>query len=153
MRSISLITFLLLSTISYCQTAVISTKSHSGDIANVVEEADNFGEMAPQPIYDTVIFVGESCIVEIGTKWGNRRFHDTICNHWAFDQKGYTLNAARSYYGMQPAFIGFKEPDDNDQDGWNRGRTNQNSLIGLFGLIMLSYLAYLITPIFRNKLN
>lgn len=151
MRSISLFTFLLLSIVSYSQTAVISNKSHSGKITEVLKEVDNFGEMAPRTIYDTIMLVNENCIIEIGTKWGSQRFHDTVCDHWAFENKGYTLNAATQYYGMRPIFIGFKVLDSNDQDYWNNGRSNQNSLIGLFGLIMLSYLAYLITPVLKKK--
>jgi len=151
MRSFSFITFLLLSIISYGQTAVISNKSHAGDLAQINKEPDNFGEMAPRPVYDTIMLVGEDCVVEIGTRWGNSRFHDTICNHWSLEQRGYTLKSAMQFYGSNPQFIGFKDSDSNDQDYWHNGGSNQNNLIGFFVLILLSFGAYLITPILKKK--
>lgn len=142
---------------SYCQTAVISLKSHGGDIQLVNSEADNFGMVEPAPEYDTVMLIEGNCIVTIGQRWGGFRFQDTICDHWSLEQSGYTLKSAKAHYGNKPKYIGFKrskQKDDDDsleQDYWNNGRSNQNSLFGLFGLVLISFMAYLITPVLRKK--
>jgi len=152
MKVISLFALLLFTSVSYGQTAVISNKSHAGDIAEINKESDNFGEMADIPNYDTVMLIDGNCIVEIGTRWGSMKFQDTICEHWAFEQQGYTLKAAQNRYGSSTEFIGFEDSDDNnDQDRFFGGGVNHNSTFGLFGLVLLSFIAYLITPVFKKR--
>ena len=161
MRTILILALLLISSSSHCQTSVIALKSHSGNLKNLHSEPDNFGWIEPSPVIDSVISSGNRCVIVVGERWGNNRFKDTICgqDNYYLNRGGYSLRACKGQYGNDAKYIGFKnkdnDDDDNDNDGsenfWFNGSPHQNGVTGLFGLILLSFLAYLITPIFNKK--
>lgn len=156
MKNFALAALLFSASITYSQTAIISNKSHAGDLFQVISEPDHFGWVEPDPVIEKVILINETCIVLIGTRYNQINFNDTICDHYALKQEGYSLKACKIYYGDHPKYIGFKEKKDNDdKDGdqlfWINGSPYQNGIPGFFGLIILSYFAYLFTPIFDKK--
>lgn len=148
---------LFIASIGMSQTAVISNKSHSGDLSKVIYEPDNFGgrmdahslKLSLKSI-DTVVLIDE-CIIEYGsTFYNDERFQDTVCDNESLRQHGYSLDAARQIYNGHVTFIGFNEDvDDNSTDGseeyWHNGS------LPLFLVLLLSYFGYLISPAIKKK--
>jgi hypothetical protein len=141
----------------FSQTAVISSKNHSGDLSFLLEENDNFGDIEPPRSIDSVVKIDKSCIVEIGTRWGDVHYHDTICEHWALEQRGYTETVVKDLYGNKVEVIGFGEiskgtsvKPGGGRRFWNR-RQSKNGFSLWIAAILLSILAYSISPIFRKK--
>ena len=147
-RSLGLF-ILLFSTVAFGQTSVISVRSHSGDLEEIPEAQDKFGEFVPTPIYDTLIKTEDDCVIQIGTThYGH--FRDTVCEHWYYDEHGLTEDAMRNYYGQSVVLIGFesKGPIINGNDSPFSGRNKQNSSKLIFILLTLTGLG---TYIFSSK--
>lgn len=155
------------------QTAVISTKSHSGNTASVLQAPDNFGgrmdysEIRLTDIQvDTVILYGD-CLIEKGESLlynvlsGDNRSVDTICNNESLRQRGYNLEIVKTNYPQNVVFIGFKneevepepnEPDANDGGGfWINGSPFENGTSGFLIIVFISLIVYTVTPILRKK--
>lgn len=155
MKFLSLITLIFSATMALGQTAVISNKSHAGDLSLILVEPDNFGAPDDFPVYDTILLLENNCLVQKGyTSWQQNRILDTICDHTAFKDGKYDLKTAKKYFGERPVFIGFKKKrtDQNNSDSfWINGNPHQSNVVGFFALFLLAYLAYLITPLLRKK--
>lgn len=154
MKTISLITILFLSTLSFAQTSPISLRSHSGDISNLLTEPDNFGWFEPAPVVEKVTLISETCVVIKSETYNGDVIEDTLCDDPYLTENNYSLESATAKYGESAKYKGFKKSDDVDdgsQNFWLNGSPFQNSTSGFFALIILSYLLYLLTPVFRKK--
>ena len=154
MKTISLLTILLLSTLSFTQTSIISLKSHGGDIENLLTEPDNFGWFEPAPVVEKVTLISEVCIVVKSESYNGDVVEDTICDDPYLSENNYSLESAMAKYGKNAKYKGFKKPDDQDdrsENFWLNGSPFQNGTNGLFALIILSYLFYLVIPIFKKR--
>lgn len=140
---------LLICSITLGQTSVISVKSHSGELNEVPEAQDKFGEFIPAPTYDTLIKTDNNCVIQIGTSHFGR-FRDTVCEHWYYDKHELNEKNMREYYGEDVILIGFdkKAPKINGNDapfsGWNK----QNSSKLIVVILILSGLS---SYIFSSK--
>ncbi|MCH2231511.1 MAG: hypothetical protein MK105_14325 [Crocinitomicaceae bacterium] len=78
-----LVTFILLiiwTSNLISQTNIISNKSHSGNLAEVNLEKDNFGMPAIE--IDSIIYHGNNCIIEVSTHvYKGSSIKDTVCDH------------------------------------------------------------------------
>jgi hypothetical protein len=150
-----LLTFMLATSLfGMSQTAVIAAKSHSGSINDIASTEDNFGEIAPPPKIDTVIYVDKHRIIEIGTRWGSMRFRDTIVDHYYFQQNGMSKEILQQYYRQGVKFIGFdfetSNESENDRSFFFSGRQNRNGLNWLILIIALGFAGYIITPLIKR---
>lgn len=114
---LSFVVLLTLNVIS--QTNVISTRSHSGDLAMTLSEDDNFGLPPMETYYDTVILLNDNCLIEVKTmSYFDRanpeyRLRDTICDHPYLKGSGKELNEIKQKYPKGTTFIGFKRKQSN----------------------------------------
>ena len=162
MKSILIISTLFLCLNSFGQTAIISNKSHSGDLALVNFEPDNFGGRLERVFsirkVDTVILF-DKCIIEMGSNsLENIRFRDTVCHNEFLVENNYSKESARLIYPQATTFIGFPEDDniDNNEsidrsDFWTDGNPFERGGTGLLGIILISYLLYLFTPSLKKR--
>lgn len=141
-----LVTICLMSlmTSSLCaQTNIISNRSHSGDLAEVHLEKDNFGMPAME--IDSIIYNGENCIIEVRSYgFSSGLMRDTVCDHPYFVENGYNLSVIRKLYPQSTVFVGFKEEIEltPSPNGW----PIQNGLPWIIGLIAASVLGYTFAP-------
>lgn len=171
MKSLLLISSLIISSISFGQTAVIFNKSHSGNSTLVLQETDNFGgpeiKFPPPNLIslpanffsmEIINLIDEHCFTHhyIGSD-SSVMVIDTLCNDIYFEKNGYTIESAKAKYGESIRIIGFptqktKQNTPNDSSNfWINGSPFQSGMTGFFGLIILSYLFYLIVPIFKKN--
>lgn len=132
---------------SYAQTNVISLKSHSGDLALVNSENDNYGMPMMEITIDTVKLYKENCLIEIKTIDGMEGVSDTICDHPYLKGNGSNYNQIKQRYPSGVVFQGFKRsPRINRID--QSTRFNGFSLIGR--ILILSLLVFVFTPIAKK---
>lgn len=166
-----LLTFsLFISSITFSQTAIISNKSHSGDVSKVTSEPDNFGERMPEGMnYNTaplhfrieemVFRIDAHCYSYYHLNKDSLLQIDTLCNERFFEKNGYTKEAFESHYGQEIQIYGFPTQEEekkndrplNDSNFWINGNPFQNGTTGFFGFIILTYLLYLIPPVFKKR--
>ena len=163
MKIILIVTLSFFGFNSFAQTAVISNKSHSGAMAEVLHQPDNFGGRFDEPPIieinfrkvDTVRRYND-CIIQSGsTVLDTTRFNDTICHIESIRQEGYSLESIQKMYPAGVIFIGFeKAEEDNSNDSgsfWFNGSPFRSGASWLFAFIAVSYLLYLITPTFKKR--
>ena len=148
MKTLIFTTVLFICALSTAQTNVISNKSHSGDIALLSQESDDFG-MVYIPPTDSVILLNSTCVIEVKKRWDNNSYHDTICNNFylPINQEEYKLFKAN--YPPMTKFIGFEKVKKNKKPRVNRFIQNKTSIF--FGVIVLLILAYSAIPFYRKK--
>lgn len=96
------------------QTSVIGLKSHHGNMAELQHSPDQFGVVPPQKKIDTIARIDSNCVIQIGTKtdWGrsnSRQFHDTVCEHWYYQQVNYDIEKIQEHHGKSVVLIGFED--------------------------------------------
>jgi hypothetical protein len=135
------------------QTSIISTKSHAGLSNSYLEASDNYGVVAPRPVYDTVIQIDNSCLVMIGTRWQTNRFRDTVCDHWAFENGEMNQTTINEYFGEEVTFLDSrkKAKPEGGQGFWFNGRQHQNGINLWFMIILLSISAYILVPVIKKR--
>jgi len=110
MKTISTLSFLAILFHFNAQTNVISLKSHSGDLADIHQETDNFGEIyIPPSNVDTVFFISKGVIVESKSQLDfpeNQRYYDTVRSSFYTKTLTYSL---KRHYSKNTVFIGFEE--------------------------------------------
>lgn len=139
MKLVSIFTLIIWASTSIGQTNIISNKSHSGNLAEVNLEKDNFG--MPAIVIDSIIYDGENCIIEVSTYgYQGSSMKDTVCNHPYFVKHGYNLNAIKEMYPSRTVFVGFEEMEmaPPSPNGW----PIQNGTSWLIGLISCSILGF-----------
>lgn len=122
MSLLKLYVFIIISLISFqflAQTDVIRTKNRNQDLTHLNEANDNFG-LVIDVIYDSIIYIGNHCLVEVkhfGERYhfkdnsNNPTYRDTICDHPLFTYSTGDVKAVRDYYGGRPKVAGFKGKD------------------------------------------
>ena len=109
MKTICTLSFLVFYVITNAQTNVISLKSHSGDLADIHQETDNFGEIyIPPSNVDTVFFISKGVIVESKSQLDhpeNLRYYDTVRSSFYTKTLTYSL---KRHYSKNTVFVGFE---------------------------------------------
>lgn len=101
-------------TTTLAQTSVIAVKSHHGDLIQIPESTDHFGEMAPMPVYDTIIKLTNNCVIQIGENNGyGMNFRDTVCGHWYYEKVKYDVDKVQEYHGKDVILVGFNNEESN----------------------------------------
>lgn len=144
MKTLILLFSLIIGLNLMAQTNIISLKSHSGDLAQLKDETDNFGELyiPPMPV-DTVKFIKNGVLVEsrsnsfameIRDLQGNiisNREYDTIRDASITKTLSTSL---KSNYSNETVFIGFeKEPTPNPHFNGMK----KNGISWLFGIALV----------------
>ncbi|MFT5858054.1 MAG: hypothetical protein ACI865_000138 [Flavobacteriaceae bacterium] len=138
-KSIVLITLLLASLNASSQTDIIAARSHASSI-NQLTENDNFG--IPSRSIDSIIYIGNGCIVEDADWYGR----DTICDHPLFVENEFDEEKLKELYPDHVVFKGFSKSEKKKAD-------SQNSVSWFIALLGLSYLFYLVFPRLLSKKN
>lgn len=124
------------------QTSVIGLKSRHGNLADLPKSTDAFGEFIPAPIYDSLVKINNSCVIQIGKDNGmGVPFRDTVCEHWYYERVGYDFQKIQEYHGDNVTLIGFN--DDNgvkqNKDGhFSKKRHQKQSSKWIFVFFVLS---------------
>lgn len=109
MKTICTLSFLSILFHFNAQTNVISLKSHSGDLADIHQETDNFGEIyIPPSDVDTVFFISDGVVVESKRQLDfpeNQRYYDTIRSSFYTKTLTYSL---KRHYSKNTVFVGFE---------------------------------------------
>ena len=139
MKLVSLLLTATLTAFAFGQTNIISNRSHSGDLAELHLEKDDFG--MPAMTIDSIIYNGENCIIEVSSYgYQGSGMRDTVCDHPYFVKHGYNLKAIKQMYPARTKFIGFEEIEmaPPSPNGW----PIQNGASWLIGIISFSILGY-----------
>ncbi len=120
------------------QTDIIAARSHSS--SEFSTENDNYG--LPSRSIDSIIYIGNGCIIE-DANWHGR---DTFCDHPVFVENDYDLKKLKELYPSYVVFVGFSKSEKKRLD-------KQNSMPWFIALIGLSYLIYLIFPKLQSRKN
>lgn len=148
MKTITLIFSLTLGLFSFAQTNVIANKSHSGDLAELNLEKDNFG--IPGPTIDSLLYLSDSCLIIVSTEWGGGyTYHDTTCNSY-YSQYINDPKELKQMFGSNVKLIGFKKNHKIKQIDQS---TRQNGINWFFGTIILSFLIYVSFPSLIKKIG
>lgn len=155
LKTIAIIAILLLSPLAFAQTSVISTKSHSAEIKDLVQGQDGFGEretispprhfesikIHPIMVFQTIYKIDDHCVIRKGTNEG-LEYTDTLCNYWYYEQHNYNQQSMRDFHGADVILIGFPEnaPTMNKNDAPFSGRTSRFSVSWIFALLILGSL-------------
>lgn len=155
MKTICTLSFLSILFHFNAQTNVISLKSHSGDLAEIHQESDNFGEIyIPPTNVDTVFFISNGVIVESkrqlnhleGFEQKNQSYYDTIRSSFYTKTLTYSL---KRHYSKNTVFIGFDEEKATEVNPYfNNMHKNSVPLILLIFGIFISFGNY-----FRKRIN
>tara|TARA_R110002072_G_scaffold282761_3_gene445974 strand:- start:50870 stop:51361 length:492 start_codon:yes stop_codon:yes gene_type:complete len=151
MKTITLTIILLVVSTTYAQTNVISNKSHSGDLAELYLESDDFGEVYMPPSVDTVILYSSTCIIEVKRSVyfiedsGPQNYHDTICNHNFLPINKTEYVQFKNNYANGTTFIGFDKVKKSNKIRVNN--FNQNGISWFFGSIILLIAFYSLLPL------
>lgn len=155
MKTISTLSFLAILFHFNAQTNVISLKSHSGDLADIHQETDNFGEIyIPPTDVDTVFFISNGVIVESkrqlqyleGYEQTNQRYYDTIRSSFYTKTLTYSL---KRHYSKNTVFIGFETEEAIEVNPYfNNMKKNGVPIILLVFGIFISIGTY-----FRKRIN
>lgn len=155
---------LLLNTLVFGQTSVISTKSHSADIENLVDAEDAFGETPSmlthrrmEPILykefaiESLIKIDDHCVIRKGHIL-EKLHSDTVCNYWYYEEHNYNKQSMYDFHGPEIILIGFPEnaPAINTDDAPFSGRSSRMNLSWIFVLVILGSLGgFILIP--RSK--
>jgi len=158
LKTIAIIAILLLSPLAFAQTSVISTKSHHGQLQDLSNSNDNFGErevfyppnsvQVPQQILihslvdiETLTKIDDHCVIRKGLL-NERQYSDTLCNFWYYEEHNYNKQSMRDFHGPDVILIGFPEnaPTMNKNDAPFSGRTSRFGVSWLFALLILGSL-------------
>lgn len=146
MKKTTLIIALFMSIGTFAQTDVISVKSHSGNLAKIKLEKDNFG--MPSPRVDSVIYLSEECLIQVMDYYSGDTYHDTVCrDNWRTPHIS-DLKELKKHYASNVIFVGFKEADKLRR---SNNSNRQNGINWFFGLIIISFMAYVSFPLNRKK--
>lgn len=99
------IIIVLLNFISISQTNVIALKSRSGKLDQLQNEKGNFG--LPSREIDSIIYIGQGCVVEVSHHFKPYYNHDTICDHYLLKEKNYNIKALKKLYPDHVKFLNF----------------------------------------------
>lgn len=147
MKLTSILIVILFSSHAFTQTNVISLKSHSGDMAEIEKETDNFGMPMMDIKIDTVLRYKEKCLIEIKTIDGRHGIRDTICDHPYLEGTGSNYKQIKQRYPNGVVFIGFnKSPKIERID--QSTRFNGTNVIGR--LLILSLVLFVFSPTFKK---
>lgn len=136
------------------QTSVISLKSQHGNSIDLRTMEDKFGLMIPPPTYDTLIRISGDCVIQIGTDYNRdlsngKRFRDTICDHWYYQEVEFDKKTIQRYHGNSVVLIGFEKTTNyrNENSPFFKKRTTKQSSKWLVVILLLTgFGAYLIHP-------
>ena len=150
MKTISTLSFLAILFHFNAQTNVISLKSHSGDLADIHQETDNFGEIyIPPSNVDTVFFISKGVSVESKSQLDfseNQRYYDTVRSSFYTNTLTYSL---KRHYSKNTVFIGFEEEKATEVNPYfNNMKKNGVPIILLVFGIFISIGTY-----FRRRIN
>lgn len=152
MKTSTLISFLFLTGFLFSQTSVIATKSHSTDVSEAALESDNFGEMAPSPTVDTVVYLSPDCVIHKGENYFSGRYADTVCDYWYYQQNGYSRKVMKNFHGEQVVLIHFPEEKKADgQPNYFRSRTQRQDNSILFWVLLSAALGSVLVLKTRKK--
>lgn len=124
------------------QTNIISLKSHAGDLVEIDQETDNFGEPPWKMGVDSVIFVEKGVIVECGFRMRRDTLRAEIYD-------GYLTDRIQDYYSPSCVFIGFKESKNTNHK--EKRNSNQNGVSWIVG--MIAFLLLLNYKKFKSQLE
>ena len=156
MKTLLLTAFLCITSALLSQTSVISLKSHHGKATDITKTVDRFGEIAPTPIFDTLIKINNDCVIQIGNDngWGIA-FRDTVCHHWYYKEVNYDAKKIKQFHGNNIELIGFENNENGTQSQkspYFKKRTKKQSAKWLFLIIALTALGtYIIRPRFTSS--
>ena len=140
------------STVAFSQTSVIAVKSHSGDLSEIPNSTDHFGMVAPRPVYDTLIKLEGTCVIQIGSREYSGRFRDTICDHWYYKQHNFSEKKIQEFHGDHVVLINFQKDSSidtgNDSPSFRSTRRNSSELIFLL-LVLIGLGSYVALQIGR----
>lgn len=153
---------LILSSSIIAQTSVISTKSHSAEIKNLVHGQDGFGgremNFRPEPMdpikfhstdkFEVLYKIDDHCVIRKGIV-NDLPYKDTMCNYWYYEQHNYNKQSMRDFHGQDILLIGFPEnaPVINKNDAPFSGRTSRFSISWIFILLTLgSFGGFVLLP-------
>ena len=154
MKLLTLTIAILISAFLTAQTNIISNKSHSGDLALLNQEVDDFGERYIPPNTDSVILINPTCIIEVKQTWnGQDIYHDTIRNHFYLPVNKTELESFKKQYPQSTKFIGFDKALDSIQPRPRSEHFRHNGVPIFFGVVILLIVLYSFLPLFRVKSN
>jgi len=114
MKTILATLLLIGATTTLAQTSVIAVKSHHGDLSEIPESTDHFGEFRPMPVYDTIVKINNGCVIQIGKDNGfGMPFKDTVCDHWYYEKVRYDIDKVQEYHGKDVILVGFSKEESN----------------------------------------
>lgn len=151
MKTLLVATLIFATNLLVAQTSVIGVKSHHGDRAEIPNAADNFGEMAPMPVLDSIVKLNGECVIQVGEDngWG-MPFRDTVCDHWYYKDVNFDADKIKEYHGGKVQMIGFDDDSgsvESKKSPFFRKRTSTQSSKWLALIIVLSaFGTYLASP-------
>ena len=127
---------LVISSLSHAQTGVIALKSHSGQLSNLSNQEDNFGDPPidfPQSFHmapDTITYLGNNC-VQITSVFSC----DTLCNDNFFKTHNYNPESLKNEMAPGTVFRDFEKRKDESQARPMRSRRSLGKLSWIIAVI------------------
>ena len=130
MKQLFLIPIIICASLSFGQTNVIALKSHAGNPSQLNEETDNFG--LPSNTIDSIIYLGDRCILQVSHHFSNYYNRDTICEPYLFVQHDFDLSKIRPMYSKNVVFKGF----ENYEGKSKKSKRSKGAIPLVIGLVV-----------------
>lgn len=111
--------------LSFGQTDVIALKSHSGTLDQLDSKEGNFG-LPPREV-DSIIYIGQGCIVEVSHHFQPYYERDTMCDNYLMKEYDYDVTELKKMYPAHVKFVNF-EMREKEQKQERKRRPFKNSI-------------------------
>ncbi|MFT5777170.1 MAG: hypothetical protein ACI837_000101 [Crocinitomicaceae bacterium] len=135
--------------LTVAQTDVISLRSHAGEWFKIKSEQDNFGNPPNILSIDSVVYLGNECIIELRScsQGSNESYYDTICEHPSFNSREFDMMRFKTEYPWNATYVGFGKLNWEGK----RIKKDQSDAIVLAIVLSFLFLGYLFTPVYIKK--
>lgn len=138
---------LLLANISFGQTNIIANRSHSNNIATLINDTDDFGAIYIPPT-DSVILHNSTTLITVKSHWDGTIKRDTVWNHFGLPQTKREFNNFKLNYQKTTIFKGF---DKLSNENTRINHFHRNKIQLLFGMLIASTLFFSIIPEIKKR--